>query len=121
MNNAVNLTVDDTDYASGEIDCSQATKFLLMYDIAEFGTLVNNDRVRIRVEFREAGGTWREYMTGPFGAIWEEESTTPCNFTISGDCVGERMRVVLTSDYTNVDPTANYFIVTTQVTLITPT
>lgn len=118
MHDAVDLTLDDTDYPSAELDCSKAHKFLLMYDITESGVLVNNDRLRIRVEFREPGGTWRTYANGPFGALFEEESTTPCNIAVSGDCIGERMRIVVTTDYTNADPTTNYFTITTNVTLM---
>ncbi len=117
MHDAVDLTVDDTDYASEEIDVMQESKFLIMYDITETGVLVNNDRLRIRVQFREAGGTWRDYMNGPFGALYEEESTTPCNYAVSGDCGGEKMRIVVTTDYTNADPTTNYFTITIQVTV----
>ena len=94
MLNDVTLTIDDTDYPSSELDCSLYRSFLLMYDITEVGTLVNNDRLRISVQFREVNGTWRDYANGPFGALYEEESTTPCNFAVSGDCVGERVRIV---------------------------
>ncbi len=117
MHNAVDLTVDDTDYASEEIDVMQESKFLIMYDITETGVLVNGDRLRIRVQFREAGGTWRDYMNGPFGALYEEESTTPCNYAVSGDCDGEKMRIVVTTDYTNATPAANYFTITCRVTV----
>ena len=119
---ALDLTVDDEDYPSTdyfpEIDCMQESKFLIMYDITETGVLVNNDRIRFQVQFREAGGTWRTLYNGPFGALYEEESTTPCNIAVVGDCVGEKMRVVITTDYTNADPTANYFTVTCQITLM---
>jgi len=118
MHDAVALTVDDTDYASEEIDCVQKSKFLLLYDITETGVLVNGDRLRFTVQFREAGGTWRDYYPGPFGALYEEESTTPCNICVSGDCNGEKIRIVATTDYTNADPTANYFTITTKITLM---
>ena len=118
MHNAVALTTDDTDYASEETDCMQESKLLLLYDITETGVLVDGDRLRIRVQFREAGGTWRDYSNGPFNVLYEEESTTPCNICLSGDCVGEKMRVVVTTDYTNADPTANYFTITSKVTLM---
>lgn len=118
MHNAVDLTSDETDYASEELDCVPYSKFLLMYDITETGTLVNGDRLRIRVQHREPGGTWRDYVTGPFGALYEEESTTPCNLSVSGDCVGEKMRIVITTDYTNADPSSNYFTITTKVILM---
>jgi len=118
MHNAVNLTITNTDYASEEIDCMQESKFLLMYDITETGILVDGDRVRFRVQFREAGGTWRDYTNGPFGALYEEESTTPCTLSVSGDCIGEKIRLVATTDYTNADPTTNYFTITTKVTLM---
>jgi len=118
MHNALALTVDDTDYPSLEIDCMQESKFLLMYDITETGTLVDGDRLRIRVQFREAGGTWRDYSNGPFNVLYEEESTTPCNICVSGDCVGEKIRIMVTTDYTNVDPTTNYFTITCRVTLM---
>lgn len=118
MHNAEDLTADDTDYASAELDCMPYSKFLLMYDITETGTLVDGDRLRIKVQFREADGTWRDYMNGPFTALYEEESTTPCNFCVSGDCVGEKMRVVVTTDYTNADPATNYFTISTRVTLM---
>jgi len=115
---AVALTVDDTNYVSTEINCSPFFKFVIMYDITETGVLVNNDRLRVRVQFREAGGTWRDYANGPFGALYEEESTTPCNFAVVGDCVGERMRVIVTTDYTNANPAANYFTITCKVSLM---
>ncbi|GAI62289.1 unnamed protein product, partial [marine sediment metagenome] len=87
-------------------------------DITETGTLVDGDRVRIRVQFREPEGTWRDYANGPFGSLYEEESTTPCNFAVSGDCVGEKMRIVATTDYTNADPTTNYFTLSVRVSLM---
>lgn len=116
--NALNLTLDNTDYASEEIDCMQESKFLLLYDITENGVLVDGDRLQIRVQFREAGGTWRDYENGPFGYLAEEESTTPCNKCVSGEGIGEKIRIVITTDYTNANPTANYFIVTTKITLM---
>jgi hypothetical protein len=116
--NAVNLTLDDEDYAGVEINCENYDKFLLMYDITETGVLVDNDRLRLRIQFRESGGTWRDYVRGPFGALYEEESTTPCNKCIGGEALGERMRVVATTDYTNADPTTNYFTLTSKVTLV---
>jgi len=119
---ALNLTVDDEDYLSTdyfpEVDCMQEEKFLIMYDLTETGTLVDGDRLRIVVQFREAGGVWRDYSNGPFNVLYEEESTTPCNICVSGDCVGEKLRVVVTTDYTNADPTANYFTVTCEVTVM---
>ena len=119
---ALALTVDDTDYPSTtyfpEIDCMQESKFLLMYDITETGVLVNFDRVFFQVQFREAGGTWMDYENGPFGSLVEEESTTPCTRAVSGDCVGEKIRIVATTDYTNADPTSNYFTITTSLTLV---
>lgn len=115
---AVDLTTDDTDYNSSELDCETYDRFLLSYSLTETGTLVNGDRVRIRIQFRKDGGTWRTYMNGPFGAIYEEESTTPCHLCVSGECLGENMRVVVTTDYTNADPSANYFTVTTEITLV---
>ena len=118
MHNAVALTITATDYASEEIDCMQESKLLLMYDITETGVLVDGDRLRIRVQFREAGGTWRDYSNGPFNVLYEEESTTPCNICVSCDCVGEKVRIVVTTDYTNVDPTTNYFTITSKVTLM---
>jgi len=118
MHNAVALTTDDTDYASQEIDCMQESKFLILYDITESGVLVDGDRLRVRVQFREAGGTWRDYSNGPFNVLYEEESTTPCNICVSGDCVGEKMRAVVTTDYTNANPLVNYFTITTKVTLM---
>ncbi len=119
---ALDLTVDDTDYPSTEyfpeIDCMQEEKFILMYDITETGVLVDGDRLRFQVQFREAGGTWRTLYNGPFGALYEEESTTPCNIAVVGDCIGEKMRVVITTDYTNATPANNYFTVTCKITVM---
>jgi len=116
MHNAVPLTLDDTDYPSVEIDCMQESKFLLLYDITETGVLVDGDRLRFRVQFREAGGTWRNYLRDQFVSLYEEESTTPCNVCVPGNCIGEKMRVVVTTDYTNADPTTNYFTITVKIT-----
>ncbi len=118
MHNALALTVDDTDYASEEIDCMQESKFLLTYDITETGVLVDGDRLRFRVQFREAGGTWRDYLRDQFVSLYEEESTTPCNVSVPGDCLGEKIRIVAMTDYTNADPTSNYFTITTRLTLM---
>ena len=118
MHSAVALVVDDTIYVSEEIDCMQESKFLLGYTIGKTGVLVDGDRLRIVIQFREAGGTWRDYTLGPFGQLYEEESTTPCNICISGDAVGEKLRLTVTSDYTNATPAENYFTVTTQLTLM---
>lgn len=115
---AVDLTVDDTDFPAAEIDCEMYTDFLVMYDVTETGVLVNGDRIRIRVQFREEAGTWRDYYNGPFGALYEEESTTPCDICVSGRCIGERMRLVVTTDYTNITPAAIYFTITSDVTLM---
>ncbi len=118
----LDLTVDDTDYLSTayfpEITCMPSSKFLIMYDITETGVLVNGDRVFFIVQFREAGGTWRDYRNGLFGSLVEEESTTPCNISVSGVCVGERMRVIALTDYTNATPANNYFTITVKITLL---
>jgi len=118
MHEDLALTVDDTDYPSEEIDCMQESKFLLMYDITETGVLVDGDRLRFRVQFREAGGTWRDHLRDQFVSLYEEESTTPCNVCVPGDCLGEKIRIVATTDYTNATPANNYFTVTTKVTLM---
>lgn len=119
MMNAVALNVDDTDFPSEMLNCVPYSRFLIMYDITEVGVLVNNDRIRIQVQFRQLNGVlWRTLMNGPFGALYEEESTTPCNLSVSGPCEGEEMRIVVTTDYTNADPSANYFVITVQITLL---
>lgn len=118
LHSAVDLTVDDTDYSSGPIDSRKARKFLLEYGITETGALVDGDRLLIKVEFSDDQSTWYLYQNGPFGSLAEEESTTPCNKCVSGDCVGEYMRVTVTTDYTNADPSANYFTITTKVALM---
>lgn len=115
---AVDLTADDTDYPAAEIDCEMYTDFLLMYDITETGILVDGDRIRIRVQFREEAGVWRDYLRDQFVSLYEEESTTPCNVSVPGRCLGERMRLVVTTDYTNATPAAIYFTITSLVTLM---
>lgn len=118
MHNAVALTADDTTTSSAELDCSQAKKFLLGYDLSETGTMTDADKVRIKIQFRKDGGTWRDYENGPFGALYEEESTIPCNKCVSGDCVGENIRVQVITDYANTTPTTTYFTITTEITLM---
>lgn len=109
---------DEVAHNSVEIDCLQEEKFLLMYDITETGAIANGDIIGIQVQFREDGGTWRNYTNGPFGALYEEQSTTPCNTCVSGQCDGEKMRVVVTATYTGSgDPTNIYFTVTVEATL----
>ena len=114
----IDLTVDDTVYAGDDINCERYNRFLLMYDITETGTLVDGDRVRFIIQFRTPGGTWHDYYNGPFGALYEEESTTPCSICVSGMCLGERMRLVAVTDYTNATPANNYFTVTALITLV---
>ena len=114
---STDLSVDDTTYNGTEVDCMQEEKFLLMYRITETGSLVDGDRVRMIVQFRERGGTWHNYETGPFGALYEEESTTPCEKSVSGDCIGEKMRLQAVTDYTNATPANNYFTLVADVTL----
>lgn len=115
---AVQLKADDTDYVSSPIICGTAKKFLLEYMITESGVLVDNDRIIIKVEFSDNLASWYLYQNGPFGYLAEEESTTPCAKCLSGECVGEYMRVTLRSDYTNLDPTVNYFTATVKVTTL---
>jgi len=112
------LTVDNATTNGIEVDCMAYSKFLLIYRLTETGTLVDGDRLRIQVQFREAGGTWCDYAVGPFGALFEEESTTPCNICVSGDCVGEKIRITATTDYTNVTPANNYFTLIAEITLM---
>ncbi len=112
------MTVDNNDYVSAEIDVSDSSNFLIMYDLTEPGAaMTNEDRVRIIIQFREVGGTWRDYENGPFGALYEEESTVPCNRCVHGVCSGERMRVIARTDYANVNPAASYFRITSKVTV----
>lgn len=118
MHSAVALKLDDTDYSSSPLLCTTAKKFLLEYRITETGTLVDGDRLIIKVEFSDDLTNWHLYQNGPFGYLAEEESTTPCNKCVDGDCVGEYMRVTLRTDYTNADPTANYFTATVKVTTL---
>lgn len=119
---ALALTTDNLDYNSGILNCIIARKFLLQYRITENGVLVDGDRLIFRVEFADEedarAGNWHIYQNGPFGYLAEEESTTPCNKSVSGDCVGEYMRVTVRTDYTNANPAANYFIITNKVTLM---
>ncbi len=117
MHNAVPLTVDDTDYNSVSLNCKIAEKFLIQYSITETGVLVDGDRIRILVEFSDDEVTWYGYNNGPFGVLYEEESTTPCDISVSGDCTGEFMRITVTTDYTNATPANNYFTITTKITL----
>lgn len=112
------LTTDDHDYNSPSLNCKIAEKFLIQYSLTETGTLVNGDRVRILVEFSDDETTWYGYYNGPFGALYEEESTTPCDISVSGDCEGEYMRITVTTDYTNATPANNYFTVTVKITLV---
>ena len=112
------LTVDDTTTNGDEINCERFNRFLLAYEVTETGVLVNGDRIRFVVQFREPDGTWHDYYNGPFGALFEEESTTPCSICVSGICLGERMRITVTTDYTNATPANNYFTVTARVTLV---
>jgi len=118
MHDAVDLTVDDTDYPSVERDCMLESKFLILYDITETGVLVDGDRLQIRVQFREEGGTWTDYQNGPFAYLAEEESTTPCSKSVSGNAIGEKIRLVVTTDYTNATPANNYFTISTRLTLM---
>lgn len=127
MLDAKDLTVDDNDYNSDNntpLNCAMASKFLLEYKITENGVLVDGDRLQIKVEFSDkvdimAGlPTWYIYQNGPFGYLAEEESTTPCNKSVSGDCIGEYMRITVRTDYTNITPTLTYFTVTVKVTLM---
>jgi hypothetical protein len=119
---AVPLTADDTDYSSGVLNCIAARKFLIQYRITKTGTLVDGDRLIIKVEFADEedarAGNWHIYQNGPFGYLAEEESTTPCNKSVSGDCVGEYMRITVRTDYANTNPAVNYFTVTVKVTLM---
>lgn len=114
----VDLVVDDTEYVAAEIDCEIYTDFLLLYEITETGSLVDGDRIRLQIQFRPAGGTWTDLYNGPFGALFEEESTTPCEICVYGRCIGERMRLIVTTDYTNATPANNYFTITSHVTLM---
>ncbi len=113
---------DELAHNSQEIDCMQESRFLLGYDITETGAIANGDIIQFQVQFRSAGGTWRDFTRGPFGALFEEESTTPCNKSIDGACEGEKMRVVVTATYTGSgDPGNIYYTATVEVTLMTPT
>lgn len=120
--NALALTIDDHDYSSGVLNCKIAKKFLLQYRITENGALVDGDRVIFKVEFADEedarAGNWHLYQNGPFGYLAEEESTTPCNKSVSGDCLGEYMRLTVRTDYTNANPLANYFTITSKITLM---
>lgn len=118
LQSSLGCTIDDHDYESDSMDCQRRSKFLLEYKITENGTLVDGDRLIFKVQFSDDETTWYDYQNGPFGYLAEEESTTPCNKSVSGDCAGEYMRVVVTTDYTNADPTTNYFTVTVKVTLV---
>ena len=113
---------DELTHNGDEIDCMQESRFLLGYDITETGAIANGDIIQIVVQFRRAGGTWRDFTRGPFHALFEEESTTPCNHAIDGACEGEKMRVNAVATYAGSgDPGNIYFTVTAEVTLMTPT
>ncbi|GAH73388.1 unnamed protein product [marine sediment metagenome] len=114
----LDLTVDDTTTCGNEIICRRHDMFLLSYDITETGTLVDGDRVRFIIQFREPDGVWHDYYNGPFGALYEEESTTPCSICVSGLCLGRRIRLCVVTDYTNATPASNYFTVTARITLV---
>ena len=115
---STDLKVDDTTTDGIEVDCMAYSKFLLSYRLTKTGVLVNGDRVNIQVQFREDGGTWHDYSNGPFNILYEEESTIPCNISVSGDCVGEKIRITATTDYTNATPADNYFTLVADVTLM---
>ena len=112
------LTTDDKEYCGDEINCERYNRFLLAYDLTETGQMTDGDKVRIVVKFREPNGTWHDYVLGPFGTLYEEESTIPCTLCVSGVCLGERMKVCITTDYTNETPTQTYFTATIRVTLV---
>lgn len=118
MHDALDCTVDDTDYNSSSLIVLTAKKLLLEYTITETGTLVADDRLIINVEFSDDLTTWYPYQDGSFGYLAEAESTTPCNKCVGGDCFGEYMRITVTTDYTNADPSTNYFTITVKITLL---
>jgi len=117
MHDEVDLTSDDTDYTSDYVPCPTHDAFLLEYAITENGTLVDGDRLIIKIEFSDDATNWYIYQNGPFGYLAEEESTTPCNKCVSGNCIGEYIRVTITTDYANADPSTNYFTITVKITL----
>lgn len=114
----LDCTLDNNDYESDAIDCRRHSKFLLMYSITENGSIVNNDRLVFKVQFSDDQVTWYDYQNGPFGYLAEEQSTTPCDRSVSGDCVGEYVRVTIRTDYANANPEVNFFSVTCKITIM---
>lgn len=87
-----NITFDDdpTTYTSAEIDCSGYRKFLLRIRLAVTDTPTS---LQIIVQFSHGGGTYENYMIGPFGSLMYEDSAGAKNECIDGECLGPKMRI----------------------------
>jgi len=87
-----NITFDDdpTTYTSAEIDCSGYRKFLLRLRLTVTGAPAT---IQIFVQFSQDGGTYENYMHGPFGSLMYEDTAGAKNECIDGPVLGAKMKI----------------------------
>ena len=109
--NAVLLNDAPTNYTSAEIDCAGYRKFLLRIISAASGTPTS---LKINVQFSHGGGTYENYMRGPFGSLMYEGTVASISECVEGECLGAKMKIYIAGVGTEAGKT---FTVTCKVIL----
>jgi len=79
-----------SEYTSAAIDCAGYRKFLLRIDLAVAGAPTD---IKINVQFSRGGGTYENYMRGPFGSLMYEDTAGAKSECIEGECLGAKMKI----------------------------
>lgn len=98
-----------TSYTSAEINAAEYRKFLLRIIL---GVTNAPGTIKINVQFSEGGGTFENYVQGPFGSLMYEDTAGAKSECIGGDILGGRMKINIVA--TGTDAT-NKFTLTVKV------
>ncbi len=100
-----------TSYTSAKIDTAGYRKFLLRNILTVAGAPTN---IKINVQFSQGGGSYENYMRGPFGSLMYEDTAGAKAECIEGECLGAKMKINVVATGTDA---AKTFTLTCKVIL----
>jgi len=114
------LDADAESKTSDALDIRNFRKFLLYVSVDKMGDPADST-IQIILKFHDIStGTFVAYMNGPFGYFLVHEDQisaagTPHNECVSGECLGNYLKVTATAAKGTTLDASNYFKVTAEI------